>query len=107
MGSDDRGFEDEGKPDGLAGPGNIPDEEWKTIVQSVPLVSVDLVVRTGEGIVLLKRTNEPAKGEWFVPGGRVRKGERLREAVHRVARTELGVDVTIESLVVHSDSTDQ
>jgi len=43
-----------------------------------------------------KRTNEPAKGEWFVPGGRVKKGERLREGVHRVADTELGVQVTIE-----------
>lgn len=84
------------RPAGLTGPGHIPDDEWETVVRSVPIVSVDLVVETGDGIVLSKRTNEPAKGEWFVPGGRVRKGERLREAVHRVAQTELGVEVTIE-----------
>jgi len=77
-------------------PGRIPPEDWETIVQSVPIVSVDLVTLTGDGVVLAKRTNEPAKGEWFVPGGRVRKGERLREAVHRVADEELGVDVSIE-----------
>lgn len=77
----------------------IPDDEWESIVRNVPIVSVDLVVLTDDGLVLAKRTNEPAKGEWFVPGGRVRKGERLEDAVHRVAREELGIEVEIiESL---------
>lgn len=74
----------------------IPDEEWKTIVRNVPLVSVDLVIRVNGGIVLGKRQNEPAKGEWFVPGGTVFKNERLPEAVHRVAEEELGTDVGID-----------
>ena len=74
----------------------IPDEEWATIVRNVPIVSVDLLVRTPEGVLLVERTNRPAKGEWFVPGGRVHKGERLVEAVGRVAREELGVEVEIE-----------
>jgi colanic acid biosynthesis protein WcaH len=73
----------------------IPEEEWATIVRNVPIVSVDLLVRTPEGVLLVERTNRPAKGEWFVPGGRVHKGERLIEAVHRVAREELGVEVEI------------
>ena len=73
----------------------IPDEEWTTIVRHAPVVSVDLVVSFENEIVLGKRRNEPAKGEWFVPGGRVRKHERLADAVHRVARTELGVGVEI------------
>lgn len=81
----------------------VPDAEWATIVRNVPIVSIDLVVfaprESGTGVVLAKRENEPAKGRWFVPGGRVRKGERLREAVHRVAREELGVDVEIERLL--------
>lgn len=75
--------------------GPIPREEWTTIIRNVPLVSVDLVVRHGDGVVLGRRTNEPAKGEWFVPGGTVFKHERLADAVHRVAKTELGVDVEI------------
>jgi len=73
----------------------IEDEDWATIVANVPIPSVDLVVRHEGGVVLGRRTNAPARGEWFVPGGRVRKGERLTDAVHRVARDELGVDVTI------------
>jgi colanic acid biosynthesis protein WcaH len=71
------------------------EEDWKTVVANVPIPSVDLVLVHDGGVVLGKRTNEPAKGEWFVPGGRVRKGERLAETVHRVAHEELGVDVTI------------
>lgn len=73
----------------------IPADEWATIVESVPVPSVDLIVSTDDGIVLAKRENNPAKGEWFVPGGRIKKGERLTDAVQRVADEELGVDVTI------------
>lgn len=80
----------------------ISDDEWATIVRNVPIVSVDLVVLIDDGVVLAKRTNEPAKGEWFVTGGRVRKGERLEGAVHRVAEEELGIEVEIvESLGTH------
>ena len=74
----------------------IPDEVWSDIVEHVPIPSVDLLVVTDDGLLLAKRQNEPAKGEWFVPGGRIQKGEPLEEAVHRVAREELGVDVVIE-----------
>jgi colanic acid biosynthesis protein WcaH len=89
----------------------VADEDWATVVRNVPIVSVDLVVLapttssagasasadTDEwGVVLAKRENEPARGEWFVPGGRVHKGERLTEAVQRVARAELGTGVTVE-----------
>lgn len=70
----------------------IPPEEWETIVRNVPIVSVDLVVRSPDGVVLGKRVNEPARDEWFVPGGRVHKHERLTDAVHRLAREELDVD---------------
>lgn len=73
----------------------IPDDEWETIVRNVPIVSVDLVVECPDGIVLGKRKNEPAKGEWFVPGGRVRKGASLEETVHRVAKDELNTTVEI------------
>ncbi|MFD1571647.1 NUDIX domain-containing protein [Halorubrum laminariae] len=79
--------------------GWISEEDWRTIVANVPIVSVDLVIRRDGGVLLGRRTNEPAKGYWFVPGGRVQKGETRREAVRRVAREELGVGVEIvESL---------
>lgn len=70
----------------------IPDAVWNDIVSNVPIVSVDLVVHTPNGVVLGKRTNEPANGEWFVPGGRIRKREGLTDAVDRLAAEELGVE---------------
>jgi len=75
----------------------IPEGTWHDIVANVPIVSVDLVVRHDGGVVLGKRTNAPARGEWFVPGGRVHKDERLDDAIDRVARAELGVEVEVES----------
>lgn len=63
-------------------------------VRILPLVSIDLVVRDPEGRVLVGcRTNRPARGSWFVPGGRVRKDERLDEAFRRVSAGELGREV--------------
>lgn len=74
---------------------SIPADEWETIVEHVPIVSVDLVIEHEDGVLLGKRENEPAKGEWFFPGGRVLKNETRREAVHRVAEQELGTPVEI------------
>ncbi len=73
----------------------IPTDEWQTVVRHLPIASVDLVVAHDDGVVLGRRTNEPAKGRWFMPGGRLRKGERLLEAVTRVGKEELGVDVDV------------
>jgi len=56
----------------------IPPDKWETIVANVPLVSVDLIVEYDGGVLLGKRENEPAKGEWFVPGGTVLKSHLLR-----------------------------
>ena len=66
-------------------------QEFLEVVERTPLVSMDLIVRRGDGRVLLgKRTNEPAKGYWFVPGGRILKNERLGDAFRRICETELG-----------------
>ncbi|HSS66429.1 MAG TPA: GDP-mannose mannosyl hydrolase [Gammaproteobacteria bacterium] len=69
----------------------MADRNFLSVVASAPLVSIDLIVRNEAGQVLLgKRTNRPAKGYWFVPGGSIRKNERLAEAFERISGTELG-----------------
>lgn len=73
----------------------IPDDEFATCLRHLPQVCVDLVVEYDGGVLVARRTNEPAEGEWFWPGGRVRKGERLHDAARRVAREELGLSVEI------------
>ncbi|CAN0627945.1 GDP-mannose mannosyl hydrolase [Burkholderia multivorans] len=69
----------------------LPIESFLTIVDATPLVSIDLIVPNGEGGYLLgQRVNRPALGFWFVPGGRIRKNERLDDAFRRIAHDELG-----------------
>lgn len=62
-----------------------------TVVASTPLVSIDLVVRDMDGRFLVGlRTNPPAQGFWFAPGGRIRKDETLDAAFRRITEAELG-----------------
>jgi GDP-mannose mannosyl hydrolase len=60
----------------------------------MPLLCVDGVLRDSSGRVLLvKRSNEPLKNHWWVPGGRVLKGETLQRAFRRKMHEELGLRV--------------
>ncbi|WP_454442538.1 GDP-mannose mannosyl hydrolase [Vibrio bathopelagicus] len=71
----------------------LPLDIFKTIIESTPLISIDLIVRNNEGKVLLgKRLNRPAQGYWFVPGGRILKDEPFVTAFNRLIKTELGLD---------------
>lgn len=65
----------------------------------VPLVGVGALV-VGDGrVLLIKRGNEPSKGQWSIPGGLVKVGESLRDAVVREALEETGLLVQPEFLV--------
>ena len=67
--------------------------DFSTVIRSTPLVSIDLVLTRPDGAVLVgRRQNEPAKAFWFVPGGRIRKDERLDAAFERLLRAETGLD---------------
>lgn len=70
----------------------LSNEDFIKIIDSTPLVSIDLIVRDLEGNILMgKRINQPAKGNWFVPGGRIKKGEVIDNAITRIGGAELGV----------------
>lgn len=70
----------------------LPEEVFAAVVANAPLISIDLIAENPQGAVLLGlRNNPPAKGYWFVPGGRVRKDESLDAAFTRIAQDELGL----------------
>lgn len=48
---------------------------------------------------MLERAEEPAKGQWFQPGGMIQKNEPARIAAIRKVKEELGVDVTLGSFI--------
>ncbi|RDV24160.1 GDP-mannose mannosyl hydrolase [Alteromonas aestuariivivens] len=66
------------------------------VLESTPLVSIDLVIRNRNDFVLLgKRVNRPAQGYWFVPGGRIYKNEPLKQAFKRLTQAEVGQTLEI------------
>lgn len=70
---------------------------FSTVIASTPLVSIDLVITNAQGQALLgERLNRPARGFWFVPGGRILKNECLANAFERLTREELGQSFSIE-----------
>lgn len=75
----------------------LPLKLFNTIYSNAPRLCVDLVVKTKDGVLLTLRNIPPAKGFWHIPGGTVRHGEKLSDAVKRVGKEELGVNVKILS----------
>lgn len=57
--------------------------------------AVDVIIRMGGGIVLVKRHYEPFKGCWALPGGFVESGESAEEAAVREAEEETGMHIRI------------
>jgi 8-oxo-dGTP pyrophosphatase MutT (NUDIX family) len=80
--------------------GWLPKPEYDWIFSRVPRLCVEVVIATPEHGVLLKlRDIPPNVGAWHIPGGTVLFGEPVAEAVKRVARDELGLDVEVGELL--------
>ena len=72
-------------------------EDAFTVVRLAPVPSIDLVIKDHAGLFLVGlRTNRPAAGQWFVPGGRIQKEETFAAAFSRLCRDELSTEVTID-----------
>jgi ADP-ribose pyrophosphatase YjhB (NUDIX family) len=67
--------------------------EYSYIYSRVPRVTVEIVITSEAGVLMTLRNIDPCRGLWHLPGGTVRFGERLTEAVQRIARRELGIRV--------------
>ncbi len=58
-----------------------------------------IVVDDRGRLLLVQRGQEPAKGSWSVPGGRIEPGETPAEATAREVLEETGLEVTVGRLV--------
>jgi len=79
--------------------GKIPSSLYELIVDSIPIASVEAVISKDDSLLFLRRQNSPAKGEWWFPSGRVRKGETLEEALYREVKEETGLEVIKSKLI--------
>jgi mutator protein MutT len=62
-------------------------------------VCVGAIVVDADRLLMVRRGQAPAVGEWSVPGGRVESGETLAEAVVREVAEETGLEVVCGELV--------
>jgi len=69
----------------------LDDQIFKTVVDWAPLISIDILIKKGNKILLGKRINKPAQGYFFSIGGRINKNETIDNALTRVAINELNI----------------
>ena len=72
----------------------LDNQTFKIIVDSAPLVSIDIIIKKNNKILLGKRINKPAQGYFFSIGGRIYKNENIKNAMARVALSELNINLS-------------
>jgi 8-oxo-dGTP diphosphatase len=76
----------------------------ESTVSPVPCVCVGAVAIDDGSLLLIRRGNEPGRGTWSVPGGRMEPGETIQEAVVRELREETGVEGVCTGLIGVAES---
>lgn len=74
-------------------------DEFKEIYSKAKRICVDLVIKNSDGVLLTLRDIEPYKGKWHLPGGTIYFDEDTHSAAKRLAKEELGVDVSVKKLL--------
>jgi ADP-ribose pyrophosphatase YjhB (NUDIX family) len=68
-----------------------------------PMVGVAAIIFHGDEVLLVQRGREPAYGQWSLPGGLVKVGEELHQAVRREVLEEVGLQVEVVDVVTVLD----
>jgi colanic acid biosynthesis protein WcaH len=81
----------------------IPEPLYEQFCRGMPVACVDLiVVEPGGRVLLLLRQNDPARGQWWFPGGRVLHCETRHQAALRKLQEECGIPaLSVEELGTH------
>jgi 8-oxo-dGTP diphosphatase len=64
-----------------------------------PIVGVGAVIVDDQMVLLVRRKQEPGSGRWSLPGGVVKVGESLEEAIKREVLEEVSIRIEIGGLV--------
>jgi colanic acid biosynthesis protein WcaH len=71
----------------------IETKEYENMLDKLPICCIDIILKNKKGdFLILKRSNEPAKEKWWIPGGRIYKNENFEIAAKRKIKEETGLD---------------
>jgi ADP-ribose pyrophosphatase YjhB (NUDIX family) len=66
-------------------------------------VGVGALIMKDEKILLVRRAEEPGKGNWTNPGGYIEQSELIDETIQREVLEETGIEATVRSIVALRD----
>jgi ADP-ribose pyrophosphatase len=78
---------------------NYSEQDNERWYPQVPIAGVGVVVFKDGKILAIKRGQEPGKGKWSIPGGRIELGETAQEAGIREVSEECSIEVRIERVL--------
>jgi len=65
--------------------------DYRMGLKNFPIPTIDFVVIKNHEFLLIKRKEGAYAGQWFVPGGRQERGEKMLDALGRIASREIGL----------------
>lgn len=71
--------------------GFISQDKYDDILRLIPIVCVDVAIAYRGKILIVERRDAPCAGQWWLPGGRLFKGEGLEDCARRKAKEEVGL----------------
>lgn len=77
----------------------IEQELYNKILENIPIVCCDLLIYNSGSYLLVRRNQEPCKGQLYFPGGRLFKHETLEQACIRIAKNECGLDCVVRKFL--------
>jgi ADP-ribose pyrophosphatase YjhB (NUDIX family) len=77
----------------------LSEQDYNFIYSNAPRICVDLIFKAGKTVFLTKRNIQPYKGKYHLPGGKVNFRETIENAIKRIAKKELSLEVEILSFV--------
>ena len=79
----------------------IDKDLYSKIHELLPIACLDLVIVDEGKVLLIRRNRQPAKDQYWLPGGRIFRDETFIDAAKRLALTETGLHINnIETLGV-------
>lgn len=77
----------------------IPQSLYDQILENMPISCIDVAIVAKGRVLLVLRGDAPARGEWWVPGGRVVKGEMMAQTARRKALEEVGINCHVGPII--------